>query len=43
MMKKNIKELISTKTLEYNQKRQTTITSELIDVITGYTVNKKNK
>ena len=40
---KNIKELIATKTLEYNQKRQTTITSELIDVITGYTVNKKNK
>lgn len=40
----NIEELIKNKTQEYNQKRQTTITSELLDVITGFKVaKKKNK
>ena len=29
--------------LEYNQKRQGTITSELLDVVTGYAVAKKRK
>ena len=37
----NIEELIKNKTQEYNQKRQTTITSELLDVITGFKVAKK--
>lgn len=37
----NIEELIKNKTQEYNQKRQTTITSELMDVITGFKVAKK--
>jgi len=40
---KNISDLIKSKTLEYNQKRQTTITSELLDVITGYKVSNKKK
>lgn len=39
----NINELIRTKNLEYNQKRQGTITSELLDVVTGYAVVKKRK
>lgn len=39
----NIGDLIKTKNLEYNQKRQTTITSELLDVITGYSVSKRKK
>lgn len=39
----NINELIRTKNLEYNQKRQGTITSELLDVVTGYAVAKKRK
>ena len=39
----NIEELIKNKTQEYNQKRQTTITSELLDVITGFKVAKKKK
>ena len=38
---KNINELVKNKRLEYNQKRQTIITSELLDVITGYSVSKK--
>ena len=39
----NINDLIRTKNLEYNQKRQGTITSELLDVVTGYAVAKKRK
>lgn len=39
----NINDLIRTKNLEYNQKRQGTITSELLDVVTGYAVVKKRK
>lgn len=39
----NINDLIRTKNLEYNQKRQNTITSELIDIISGYTVAKRKK
>lgn len=39
----NIEELIKNKTQEYNQKRQTTITSKLLDVITGFKVVKKKK
>ena len=39
----NINDLIKSKSLEYNQKRQSTITSELLDVITGYSVSKKKK
>ncbi|HSQ97261.1 MAG TPA: FoF1 ATP synthase subunit gamma [Rickettsiales bacterium] len=39
----NINELIRNKTLEYNQKRQSTITAELLDVVTGYQVSKKRK
>ncbi len=38
---KNINELVKNKRLEYNQKRQTIITSELLDVITGYSVSRK--
>lgn len=37
----NINELIRNKNLEYNQKRQSTITSELLDVVVGYQVSKK--
>lgn len=37
----NINDLIREKSMEYNQKRQGTITSELIDVVTGYSVTKK--
>lgn len=37
----NINELIRNKNLEYNQKRQSTITSELLDVVVGYQVAKK--
>lgn len=39
----NINDLIRTKNLEYNQKRQSTITNELLDVVTGYSVAKKKK
>lgn len=39
----NINDLIRTKNLEYNQKRQSTITNELLDVVTGYSVSKKKK
>jgi F-type H+-transporting ATPase subunit gamma len=39
----NINELIKNKNLEYNQKRQGTITSELLDVVVGYQVSKKRK
>ncbi len=39
----NIKDLIREKNLEYNQKRQTTITSELLDVVSGFTVSKRKK
>lgn len=39
----NINDLIRSKSLEYNQKRQGTITSELLDVVTGYAVSKKKK
>ena len=39
----NINDLIRTKNLEYNQKRQSTITNELLDVITGYSVSKRKK
>lgn len=39
----NINDLIRNKTLEYNQKRQSTITAELLDVVTGYQVSKKRK
>lgn len=39
----NINDLIKTKNLEYNQKRQGTITSELLDVVSGYLVSKKKK
>ncbi|MDD2839696.1 MAG: F0F1 ATP synthase subunit gamma [Rickettsiales bacterium] len=39
----NIGELIRNKNLEYNQRRQNTITAELLDVITGYQVSKKRK
>lgn len=39
----NINELIRNKNLEYNQKRQTTITNELLDVVAGYQVSKKRK
>lgn len=38
---KNINDLMKTKTLQYNQKRQNIITSELIDIVTGYNVVKK--
>lgn len=40
---KNINDLVRDKSLEYNQKRQGAITSELIDVVTGYSVAKKKK
>lgn len=39
----NINDLIRTKNLEYNQKRQSTITNELLDVVTGYSVSKRKK
>lgn len=39
----NINDLIRTKNLEYNQKRQSTITNELLDVVTGYSVAKRKK
>lgn len=39
----NINDLIRSKNLEYNQKRQSTITNELLDVVTGYSVSKKKK
>jgi len=39
----NINELIRNKNLEYNQKRQSTITNELLDVVAGYQVSKKKK
>ena len=39
----NINDLIRSKNLEYNQKRQSTITNELLDVITGYSVSKRKK
>jgi len=39
----NINDLIKVKNLEYNQKRQGSITSELLDVITGYSVLKKRE
>ncbi|GMO62592.1 MAG: hypothetical protein Ta2D_09120 [Rickettsiales bacterium] len=40
---KNIDDIIKTKQLEYNQKRQLIITSQLLDVISGWQLNKKNK
>lgn len=39
----NINDLIRSKNLEYNQKRQSTITNELLDVVTGYSVSKRKK
>ena len=37
---KNINDLVKDKKLKYNQKRQSIITSELLDVITGYNTSK---
>ena len=40
---KNIQDIIESTRKEYNQRRQTVITSELIDVVTGFQVSKKKK
>lgn len=39
----NILDLIDETRLRYNQKRQTVVTSELIDVVSGYQVSKRRK
>jgi F-type H+-transporting ATPase subunit gamma len=40
---KNIGEIIEETKLEFNQRRQSVITSELLDVVSGFQASKKNK